>query len=76
MTNNRQRRIKKPLTVRAPIYARDRNIRIVSRPNELWRAERKTAERGTPSRDHWEPLCRDTSKEIALTYLPNPAVLI
>ncbi len=51
---------------RKPMYGTNHHTRIVSRPNGLWRAERRIAERGTREHDCWEATSRDTSKDEAL----------
>ena len=52
---------------RKPVYLqRDPTVRIVSRPNGLWRAERRVAERATREDDHWVPISHDTTKEAAI----------
>jgi len=60
---------------RKPIYSGAR-WRIVSRPNGLWRVERKTSdekgENATKTRPHWDPWqpwSRDTTREAAETLL-------
>lgn len=52
---------------RAPQYADIKDCphnhlyRVVSRPNGLWRAERRVAKHGTDTRDNWEAIAGDTA---------------
>ena len=51
---------------RLPVYLPDHpEIRMVSRPNNQWRIERRTTANGTREVDNWTALSGDTSKENA-----------
>jgi hypothetical protein len=53
-------------TKRTPISLPDQpSLRMVSRPNGLWRVERRVTERGTREVDNWAAPSRDTCKEDA-----------
>jgi hypothetical protein len=58
--------------MRQPVYSKkDRNYRLVSRPNGLWRAEQHTGEPKSNTSDPWRPLCRDTSFAEANRHMPK-----
>jgi hypothetical protein len=62
---------------RRPVYApHDSSVRIVSRPNGMWRVERRITERGTREVDNWIPISHDTTKDSAtarmLTFTQTP----
>jgi hypothetical protein len=53
-------------TKRTPITLPDHpKLRMVSRPNGLWRVEYRVREAGTRTLDNWEPISRDMEKEAA-----------
>jgi hypothetical protein len=59
---------------RRPVYfPRDPSVRIVSRPNGMWRVERRVAEHGSREYDNWASVSLDTTRGVAIQRLLGAA---